>query len=85
MGQCDDRLHRTSRTMTNVTMVLPILMAGIRSASYKSKRSDRTLTGTTLEMEILSHCGESTLPDFRTSCLNHGKGSVIDSIGYRLD
>ena len=58
----------------------PILMAGLRSASYKTKRSDRTLTGATLEMEILSQCGQSTLRDFRPSCLNHGKGSVIGQL-----
>ena len=38
--------------MTDVTMLSPILMAGLRSASYKTKKSDRTLTGATLEMEI---------------------------------
>ena len=38
MGQGDDRLPGTSRTMTNVTMVPPILVAGLRSASYKTKR-----------------------------------------------
>ena len=47
----------------DVTMVPPILMAGIRSVGYKTKRSDRTLTGVTLEIEKLSQCGESTLRD----------------------
>ena len=77
MGQGDDRMPSTSRTITDVTMVPPpILMAGIRSAAYKTKRSDRTPTGATLEMEILSHCGESILRDFRSSCMNLGKESV---------
>ena len=67
MCQGDDRLPGTDRKLTDVTMVPPILMAGLRSASYKTKRSDRTLTGATLEMEILSQCGESTLRGFRPS------------------
>ena len=45
MGQGDDRLPGTDRILTDVAMVTPILMAGLRSASYKTKRSDRTLTG----------------------------------------
>ena len=69
MGQGDDRLPGTDR----------ILMAGLKSASYKTKRNDRTLTGATLEMEILSQCGESTLTDFKPSPMNHGKGSVVGS------
>ena len=52
MGQCDDRLPGTDRKLTDVTMVPPILMAGLRSASYETKRSNRTLTGATLDMEI---------------------------------
>ena len=59
--QGDGRLPGTSRTMPNVTIVPPILVAGLRSSSYKTERSDRNLTGATLEMEILSQCGESTL------------------------
>ena len=73
MGQDDDRLPGTGRKLTDVAMVPPILMAGLRSTSYKTKRSDRTLTGATLEMEVLSHCGESTLQDFKPSSMNHGK------------
>ena len=80
MGQGDDRLPGTDRKLTDVTMVPPILMAGLRSAIYKSKRSDRTLTGVTLEMEILSQCGESTLKDFKPSSMNHGKGSVVGQL-----
>ena len=78
MGQGDDRLPGTSRDMTDVTMVPPILVAGLGSASFKIKRSARTLTAAILEMEILSICGESTLRDFRPSCMNHSKGSVIE-------
>ena len=74
MGQVDDRLPGTSRKMIEVTMLPPILMAGLGSASFKTKRSDRTLTAATLEMELLSQCGESTLRDFRPSCMNHSKG-----------
>ena len=66
--------------LTDVAMVPPILMAGIKSAGYKTKRSDRTLTGATLEMEILSQCGESTLKDFKPSPMNHGKGSVVGQL-----
>ena len=61
LGQGDDRLPGTDRILTDVAMVPPILMAGIKSTGYESKRSDRTLTGATLEMEILSQCGESTM------------------------
>ena len=77
LGQGDDRLPGTDRMLTDVAMVPPILMAGIKSTGYKSRRSDRTLTGATLEMEILSHCGESTMKDFKPSPMNHGKGSVV--------
>ena len=80
MGQGDDRLPGTSRTMTDVTIVPPMLMARLKLASYKTKRSDRTLTGATLEMEILSRCGENALWDFRPLCMNHGKGSVIGEL-----
>ena len=58
MGQCDDRLPGTDTKLTDVTMVPPILIAGLRSASYQTKWSDRTLTGATLEREITSHCGK---------------------------
>ena len=61
MGRSDDRLPGTSKTMTDVTMVPPIIMARLRSSSYKTKRSDRTLNGATLEMEILNQCGESSI------------------------
>ena len=80
MDQCDDRLPGTDRRLTDVAMVPPILMAGLKSASYKTKRIDRTLTGATLEMEIISQCGESTLKDFKPSPMNHGKGSVVGQL-----
>ena len=70
----------TDRKLTDVTMVPSILMAGLRSVSYKTKRSDRTLTGATLEKEILSQCGETTLRDFRPSCMSRGKGSVFGQL-----
>ena len=77
LGQGDDRLSRTDRILTDVTMVPPILMAGVKSTGYKIKKSDRSLTGATLKMEILSQCGESTMKDFKPSPTNHGKGSVV--------
>ena len=80
LGQGDDRLPGTGRVLTDVAMVPPILMAGKKSTGYKSKRSDRTLTGATLEMEILSQCGESTMKDFKPSPMNHGKGSVVGQL-----
>ena len=80
LRQGDDRLPVTGRMLTDVAMVPPILMAGIKSINYKSKRSDRTLTGATLEMEILSQCGESTMKDFKPSPMNHGKGSVVGQL-----
>ena len=61
LGHGDDRLPGTDRMLTNVAIVPPILMTGIKSASYKTKKSDRTLTGATLEMEILSQCGSVPL------------------------
>ena len=64
LGQGDDRLPGTDRMLTDDAMVPPILMAGIKSTGYKTKKSDRTLTGATLEMEILTQCGESTMKDF---------------------
>ena len=80
LGQGDDRLPDTHRILTDVAMVPPILMAGLKSTGYKYKRSDRTLTGATLEMEILSQCGESTKKDFKQSPMNHGKGSVVGQL-----
>ena len=80
LGQDDNRLPGTDRIMTEVAMVPPILMAGIKSTGCKTKRSDRTLTGATLEMEILSQCEESTLKDFKPSTMNHGKGSVVGQL-----
>ena len=54
LGQGDDRLPGTDRMLTDVAMVPPILKAGINSTGYKTKKSDRTLIGARLEMEILS-------------------------------
>ena len=68
------------RMLTDVAMVPPILMAGIKSTGFKSKCSDRTLTGATLEVEILSQCGESTMKDIKPSPMNHGKGSVVGQL-----
>ena len=76
LGQGDYQLSGTDKMLTEIVMVPPILMAGIKSTGYKSKRSDRTLTGATLELEILSQCEESTIKDFSPSPMNHGKGSV---------
>ena len=76
LGQGDYQLPGTDKMLTDIAMVPPILMAGIKSTGYKSKRSDRTLTGANLEMEILSQCGESTMKDFKPSPMNHGKGNV---------
>ena len=80
MGQGVDRLPGIDRMLTDVAMVPPILMAGSKLASYKTKRSDRTLTGATLEIEILSQCGESTLQDFKPSPIKHGEGSVVGQL-----
>ena len=43
LGQGDDRLPGTDRMLTDVAMVPPILMAGIKSASYNKKKSDALL------------------------------------------
>ena len=80
MAQGDDRLPGTDRMLTDVAKMPLILMAGLKSASYKTKRSDRTLTAATLEMEMLSQCGESILQDFKPSLMNHGNGSVIGQL-----
>ena len=80
LGQGDYQLPGTDRVLTDVAIVPPILMVGIKSSGYKSIRSDRTLTGATLEMEILSQCGESTMKDFKPSPMNHGKGSVAGQL-----
>ena len=40
MGQDDDRMPGTERTLSDVMMVPRILMAGLGSASYKTKGSD---------------------------------------------
>ena len=80
MGQGDDQLPGTDRMLTDVAMMPTILKAGLKSANYKTKRSDRTMTGASLEMEVLSQCGESTLQNFIPSSMNHGKGSVVGQL-----
>ena len=80
LGQGDYQLSGTDRILTDIAMVPPILMAGIKSTGYKSKMSDRILTGATLEIEILSQCGESKMRDFKPSPMNHGKGSVAGQL-----
>ena len=50
LGQGDDRLPGTDRILNDVAMVPSILMVGKKSTGYKTKKSDRTLTGATLEM-----------------------------------
>ena len=80
LGQGDDRLPGTDSMLTDVAMVPPILMAGIKPTGYKTKRTDRTLTGATWEMEIFSQCGESIMKDFKPSPMNHGKGSVVGQL-----
>ena len=80
LGQFDYQLPGTNRMLTEVAMVPPILMAGMKSTGYESRRSDRTLTGGTLEMETLSQCGESTMKDFKPSPMNNGKGSVAGQL-----
>ena len=80
LGQGDYQLPGTDRMLTDVAMMPPILMAGIKSTGYNSKRSDRTLTGATLEMEIFSQYGESPMKDFKASPMNHGKGSVAGKL-----
>ena len=59
LGHGDDRFAGRDRMLTDLAMVPPILMAGIKSASYKIKNSDHTLIGATLEMETLSQCGDT--------------------------
>ena len=44
MGQGDEMLPGILKKMTDVAMVPPILRAGLRSASYKTKRSGGTPT-----------------------------------------
>ena len=77
LGQSDYQLPGTDRMLTDVAMVPLILMAGIKSTGYKSKRSDRTLTGATLEMEILSQCRESTMKDFKPSGTRSVAGQLV--------
>ena len=77
LGQGDDRLPVTDRIMTDVAMVPLLLMAGIKSTGHKTKMSDSTLTGATLETEILSQCGESTIKDFKPFLISNGKGIFV--------
>ena len=50
------------------------------AGKLKIQTEYRTLTGATLEMKILSQCGESTMKDFKPSPMNHGKGSVVGQL-----
>ena len=47
LGQGDYQLPGTDKMLTDIAMVPLILTAGIKSTGYKSKSSDRTLTGAT--------------------------------------
>ena len=76
MLQGDVRLPGTDRKLTDVTMIPPMLIAGLRLASYKTKRSDRTLTGATLE--IIKQCGDNNVRGFKQSSMNHG--SVVGQL-----
>ena len=80
LGQGDYQLPGTDKMLTDIAMVPPILVAGIESTGCKSKRSDRTLTGAALEMEMLSQCGESEMKDFRPSPMNRGRGGVAGQL-----
>ena len=80
LGQGDYQLSGTDKMLTDIAMVPPILMAGIKLLVYKFKRSDRILTGATLEMEILSQCGESTMRVYKPSPMNHGKGNLAGEL-----
>ena len=70
LGQGDYQLPGTDKMLTDIAMVPPILIAGIKSTGYKSKR----------KMEILSQSGESEMKDFKPSRMNHGKGSVAGQL-----
>ena len=64
MGQGHNKLPCTSRTMTDVTIVPPILMTGLRSASYiRPKEVTALLLELALEKETLSQRGENTFHD----------------------
>ena len=77
MGQGDEILPGTSKMMTDLAMVPRILIAGLRSPSFKIKRSQCTLIGATLELAILSQRAEITRKVFKPSSMNHGNGSVV--------
>ena len=79
LGQGDYQLSGTDRILTDIAMVPPILMAGIKSFGYKSKRSDRTLTGAALEMEILSQCGESKMEGLQAISHESWKGKCCST------
>ena len=76
LGQGDYQLPGTDKMLTDIAGI----MAGIKSTGYKSNRSDCTLTGASLEIEVLSQCGESTMKDFKPSPMNHGKGGVAGQL-----
>ena len=52
--------------MKYIAKIPPILMARLRSDSYKIKMKKCTLEESTLESEILSQCGESYLKGFNS-------------------
>ena len=64
-GQGDHRSEGSS-TGIDLSAVPTILLAELKSASYKAIRSDGTLTAAKPEMEILSQCCDSTLKDFKS-------------------
>ena len=72
LGQGNDRSMGTSKA-TDLSAVPRFLFAGKTSASYNAKWSDHTITGATLEMEMLSQWGDSTVKDFKSSRINHGR------------
>ena len=46
----------------------------------KIKPGSKVMGRKTLEMEILSQCGDSTLRDFKHSRINCGKGCVVGQL-----
>ena len=51
----------------------PMLLVGLISTGSKTKKSERTLVDTRLEMEVISQCGSGGLEDYKPSRTNLAK------------
>ena len=82
VGQGDSTRHGCREKENQVPTML---LAGLISTASKPKKSERTLAGTRLEMEVISQCGSGGLEDYKPSRTNMAKTKMegqLDVVEY---